>query len=182
MDQGVKLNLGCGARLLDGFVNVDLAGNWSTIPPDVVADITKPLPFEDGYADEIHAYHVLEHFNRWEAGQILADWKRVLKPGGLLVLELPCLDKIVAIFAHALIEGEEADLRMTLWGLYGDPKHRNEAMMHKWCYSAQELGAGLEMLGFVDIEEQRPKTHQPARDMRMIARKPNGDDLRNAQD
>lgn len=173
MDQGpIKLNIGCGAKLLKGFVNVDLAGNWCDVPPDVVADVTKPLPFPDNYADELHAYHVLEHFNRWEAPDILRDWMRVLKPGGLLVLELPCLDKIVMIFAHALIEGKEADPRMTMWGLFGDPKYKNEAMCHRWCYSAAELGGGLEILGFVDVEQQMPKTHQPARDMRMIARKP----------
>lgn len=183
MDQSpIKLNLGSGAKPIPGFVNVDLPGNWCKVAPDVEADVSKPLPFADNYADEIHAYHLLEHLNRWESPEILADWLRVLKPGGLLVLELPCLDKIVAHYAHALIDGGRADARMTILGLYGDPAYRNEHMMHRWCYSVDELCGGLDLLGFVDIEEQRPKTHQPARDMRIVARKPNGDDLRNAQD
>lgn len=168
----VRLNLGCGPKLLPGFVNCDLPGNWSGKPPDVECDVTKPLPFPDAYADEIHAYHLLEHLWRWEAPVILKDWQRVLKPGGKLVLELPCLDKIVALYAHALIDGRAPDARLTIMGLYGDPGYRNEAMMHRWCYSVNELEQGLAALGFVDIEEQRPTTHQPARDMRIVASKP----------
>ncbi len=41
----IKLNIGCGAKKWPGFVNVDLANNWTDVPPDVVADVTKPLPF-----------------------------------------------------------------------------------------------------------------------------------------
>lgn len=55
--------------------------------PDVVHDINEPLPFDHDFADEIHAYDVMEHigqqgdwktfFNQW------SDIWRVLKPGGL---------------------------------------------------------------------------------------------------
>lgn len=174
----IKLNLGSGAKPLAGFINVDLPSNWASTVPDVEADVSKPLPFADDYADEIHAYHLLEHFYVWQAPAILKDWKRVLKPGGLLVLELPCLDKIVSIFAHSLIDGSAPDTRMTLWGLYGDPKYKNEAMCHHWCYSVAELSNGLQKLGFVGVESHDPQTHQPARDMRITARKPDGAELR----
>lgn len=182
MDQSVKLNLGSGAKPMRGFINCDLPGNWCKTAPDVACDVSKPLPFPDNHADEIHAYHLLEHFYRWEAPEILKDWRRVLKPGGTLVLELPCLDKIVAVFAHALIEGESPDIRMTMWGLFGDPQYKNPAMCHRWCYSSMELTKGLEVLGFQDITEQTPQTHQPARDMRIIARKPYGNHVQHAQD
>jgi hypothetical protein len=54
-------------------------------------------------------------------------------------------------------------------------------MMHRWCYSIAELSHGLEMLGFEDIREEDPKTHQPARDMRITARK-HGNDVQRTQD
>lgn len=177
MAEGARLNLGCGGKILPGWVNVDLPNNWAGSQPDVTADITKTLPFPDGHADEVMAIHVLEHFNRWQVDGILAEWLRVLKPGGLLVLEMPCLNKIIAHYAHALIDGRWPDGRMTIMGLYGDPKYENEAMSHRWCYSVEELSAILESHGLEGIEEQRPQTHQPARDMRMIARKPNGNQL-----
>lgn len=168
----IKLNLGCGAKIWPGFINVDLANNWSDKQPDVVADVTKPLPFEDGYADEVHAYHLFEHLHRKHAPEILADWIRALKPGGKLVLELPCLDKILAIFDYCFKEQIPIDPRMTMWGLFGDPGYGIDAMCHKWCYSVAELSLMLEAAGMVRITEETPLTHQPVRDMRLVSWRP----------
>lgn len=170
----IKLNLGAGPKILPGYINVDLPNNWSDVKPDVEADLTKPLPFPDNHADEVMAIHVIEHFNRWDAPIILKDWVRVLKPGGLLILECPCLDKILSNYAHAMIDRQHPDPRLTILGLYGDPAYKNQEMMHRWCYSIAELAAGLKVLGLEDITPEEPQTHQPARDMRMTARKPRG--------
>jgi SAM-dependent methyltransferase len=169
--ESIRINLGCGGKLLPGFVNVDLANNWSSVQPDLVCDVTGQLPFPTDHADEVHSYHVLEHIQRFKAEECLQEWVRVLKPGGLLVLELPCFDKIIRILAHAMIDGTPFDARMTLWGLYGDPRYENEAMMHKWCWQFSELGQTLKQMGMKDIQSERPQTHQPNRDMRFTARK-----------
>ena len=171
-DARILLNLGSGAKLRKGFVNIDLANNWSSIQPDVVCDVTGPLPFPDDHADEVHAYHLLEHLWRWKAQDCLGEWIRVLKPGGFLVLEMPCFDKIAMILAHCLIDRSPIDHRMTIWGLFGDPHYKNEAMAHKWCYSRSELTELLKETGLVEITEEHPQTHQKMRDMRMVARKP----------
>lgn len=168
----VRLNLGAGHKHLPGFVNVDLTNNWSSVEPDVIADVTGPLPFPDEYADEVHAYHLLEHLPRWKAPDCLTEWVRVLKQGGMLVLELPCFDKICGILAHCLIDHSPLDPRMTLWGLYGDPGYKNEAMMHKWCYSYNELEEMLVDVGLQQVRRETPRTHQVHRDMRMTAIKP----------
>jgi predicted SAM-dependent methyltransferase len=161
----VLLNLGAGNRHLKGFINVDMADNWCEKAPDIAADLSKPLPFPDEYADEVHAYHLLEHFQRYEVDKILNDWVRVLKPGGKLVLELPCLDQIIRLFNHYVEKGKAPDPRMTQWGLYGDPRYGNPDMMHKWCYCVAELRWMLETLGLT-VTFSKPQTHQPLRDMR----------------
>ena len=166
----MKLNLGCGPRHLAGFVNVDMGGNWSGKKPDVEADLSKPLPFEDESADEIHAYHLFEHFYRYEADEILMDWTRVLKVGGLLVIELPCLDKIISIINHCVAKGLPLPERLTVWGLYGDPNYENPAMCHRWCYSESELTTMMRLHG-MEVESTTPQTHQPVRDMRLEGRK-----------
>lgn len=168
----VRLNLGCGARIWPGFVNIDLANNWTSIQPDVVADVTGRLPFPDDYADEVHAYHLFEHIFRWKSEEVLQEWIRVLKPGGQLILEMPCLDKVLDIFAHFSEARKPAPIQLTMWGLFGDPRYKNEAMTHRWCYSAAELRDLLEHAGQQDIREETPKTHQPIRDMRMVSTKP----------
>lgn len=168
--QPVKLNLGAGAKRYPGFISVDLADNWCKTPPDIVADVFKTLPFDDGYADEVHAYHVFEHTYRYQADAVLKDWVRVLKPGGLMVIEVPCLDKIISIFAACMEEGKAPPTALTMWGLFGDPKWKNPAMCHHWCYSVAELSWMMESQGLT-VEVKEPLTHRPERDMRIEGRK-----------
>lgn len=53
----VKLHLGCGAKRLPGFVNVDKHGE-----PDQRVDLERfPWPWADSCADEVVLVHVLEH-------------------------------------------------------------------------------------------------------------------------
>ena len=160
----VRLNLGCGHRLLDGWVNVDLAENWTGEKPDVSSDLRK-LPFEDNYADVAMAIHVLEHFPLWETHDLLSEWVRVLKPGGKLIIEVPCFDKVVQF-----LKNDETNIRMTLYALYGNPSYRNEAMMHKWCFSRGLLKAFLKD-HLVDVKEEEPQFHFKERDMRFVGLK-----------
>lgn len=167
----MKLNLGCGPKHLPGFVNVDLPGNWSGKEPDVAADVTQPLPFDDGSADEIHAYHVIEHLERFHVERVIDDWVRVLKPGGKLVLECPCLDKIIGHFRKAVETQKPLDPRLTIWGLFGDPNYEEPAMMHRWCYLLNELLAIVRQAG-LEASHEAPQTHVAARDMRVVGIKP----------
>lgn len=169
---GVRINLGCGARHMAGFINVDFGENWSGRSPDVVADITKTLPFPNDHAQEIHAYHVLEHILHWEVESVLQEWLRVLKPGGRLVLELPCLDKILAIFQEHMAAGRPAPINLTMWGLFGDPGHKDVHMLHRWCYSKAELTQLLLRVGLTSVSVEAAQTHVPIRDMRMVGVKP----------
>lgn len=169
----VRLNLGCGARHMKGFVNVDFPSNWCERQPDLAHDLTKPLPHADGSVDELHAYHLFEHFYRFDADRILDDWVRALKPGGKMVLEMPCMDKILSIFNHCANTGQELPDNLTMWGLYGDPNHGSADMCHRWCYSIGELTSMLNDRGLSCVSEE-PKTHQPVRDMRIVAHKPAG--------
>ncbi len=60
--EGLKLNLGCGRRKLDGYVNIDKSPVFA---PDVVLDLEAlPWPFETGSVSEILAIHVLEHLGQ----------------------------------------------------------------------------------------------------------------------
>ncbi len=135
----VKLNLACGSHRLKGFLNLD----WRTTKAtDFVCDIRK-LPFPAGSVEEIHCYHAIEHLSRAEAAAALREWRRVLKPGGKLVVECPDFEGVLARYQAS---GDEAEL-LNVFGAYRFPGDG-----HKWGYTRASLQAALEAAGFVDVQ------------------------------
>ena len=173
----VKLNLGCGDKILAGYVNVDVADSRAGKRPDVLCDLHALTPFEDSAADEILAVHVVEHFWRWEVADVLREWARVLKPGGLMILECPNLKSACEAFLAnpELHAGAGQEGQRTMWVFYGDPAWRDPLMVHRWGYTPQSLAALLAEAGLVNIRQEPAqfKLREP-RDMRMVGEKARG--------
>ncbi len=168
----MKLNLGCGDKLLDGYVNVDITAREGARSPDVISDLRFLDVFEDCSADEVLAVHVIEHFWHWEVSGVLNEWKRVLRPGGILVLECPNLITASHEFLKnpdlAALGGVEG--QKSMWVFYGDPKWKDPLMSHRWGYTPLSLAKLLYDCGFKSVE-RRPaqfKLGEP-RDMRLEA-------------
>jgi predicted SAM-dependent methyltransferase len=159
---GTAYNLGCGTKKWDGWINVDLYSDVS----DIKCDLRK-LEIASDSADAVAAIHVLEHFYEWEVADLLTEWKRVLKPGGKMILELPCMDKVFAYVTNCVANKEPLQPFMTLNALYGDPKYKNEAMCHHWGWFQVPLRQMLESVGMQKVEFFEPRYHFPFRDMRI---------------
>ena len=69
----MKLNLGCGDKILPGYINVDVMESRRGLKPDVICDLHQLTPFENDSADEILSVHVIEHFWRWEVLDVLKE-------------------------------------------------------------------------------------------------------------
>ena len=79
----MKLNLGCGDKKLDGYINVDVRG-----APDARVDLSHfPWPFETESAEEVFSEHFLEHVKDFEA--TILEMYRILKPNGILHFKVP---------------------------------------------------------------------------------------------
>ena len=163
---GIAYNLGCGNKKWENWINVDLHSDIS----DLKCDLRK-LDVESDTADAVAAIHVLEHFYQWEAPALLSEWKRILKPGGKMILELPCLNKIFSYIADAVANSVKIQPFMTTLAIFGDPKHNAEAMCHKWGYFIESLVELLEEVGMKEIEVCVPRYHFPFRDMRIECKK-----------
>lgn len=162
----ICLDLGVGDKKEKGWIGVD-SRKEGRVQPDVQADITQRLPFDDDYADEIRAIHIIEHFQVWDAPQIVTEWVRVLKPGGQLAIECPDFDKVIALANVPNIPPS-----FTFWAIYGDPRHKSPEMMHKWCYGRKHLSQVMELAGLVDMRIEPCRFHHPIRDMRIVGIKP----------
>ncbi len=155
----LRVNVGCGRHVIDGWVNVDAQRSpLASRDPEVLADALQ-IPLPDGCVE--HLYH-------WQAPQALTEWHRLLMPGGLLVLEMPDVKKC----ARNLLAG--TDIVLSLFGLYGDPREEDPFMTHKWGWTWKTVRKLLKRAGFVEIVETIPKWHgggRELRDFRIEARK-----------
>jgi predicted SAM-dependent methyltransferase len=171
----MRINFACGKNVWDGWYNIDAVARDGAKPDliyamqfDKTGSLIHPMPLPDCCADELLAAHILEHFYFFEAVAVITEWKRVIKPGGLLVLELPNLE----LAARNLLDGRKDN--MTMWPLYGDPTHVDPYMCHRWGYTPTTIRALLTDAGFDKIKFKDPQTHMKRadRDMRVEARKP----------
>lgn len=164
----MRLNVGCGNRRLAGYTGIDAVQRPG-------ADIVAPahaIPLPDGCANEILGVHIWEHFLLWECDGVLAEWRRLLRLGGLLVLEMPDLIKC----CRNILEGREGKKpgQLGMWGLFGDASLEDVHMLHRWGWTFETLRPFLAARGFVDIVERETQFHpagRGVRDFRLEARK-----------
>jgi predicted SAM-dependent methyltransferase len=173
---GINLNLGCGNKFINGFVNVDTVKPDGELPPDhqfVEDDIRSLDSFENGVASNIVAFHVLEHIPVYDIEPTLIRWYEVLGPGGRVVVELPCIVKSCVNLLQMLTSKDTGLLYQNgLLGIYGTPDPKNPWMEHKWGWTFETLSQQFRNAGFVNIREEMPQTHMKTlRDFRLVADK-----------
>jgi predicted SAM-dependent methyltransferase len=141
--ENLRLHLGCGQKRLEGFVNIDRNRSPAT---DYVGDIAR-LPCRPGSVERIETYHVIEHIPVTVVDDVLAAWRRMLRPGGVLVVECPDLE--------ADLRELQAGNEERMYSIFGRQRFPGDA--HHWGYSERSLRERLERLGFVDVVA-RPAT------------------------
>lgn len=173
----IRINYGSGRRVLDGWINVDAIINAKAPrAPEILhaltfradGSIVERTPIVDEHADELMAAHVIEHFFEWEAPFVILEWKRLLKHGGKLVLELPNIEAA----AKNLLAGMPP--QMWQFPFYGDGSHKDAFMCHRFGYTPKSISALVIGAGFEQVRILPPQTHgpRPNRDMRVEAIKP----------
>jgi SAM-dependent methyltransferase len=105
-----RLNWGSGQHPEPGWINSDVKDGPGI---EISCDIRDGLPLEDGSLDYIVSIHALPELPLPDLVGALRELRRVLKPGGVLRLGLPDLDKGIEAYlrndrAYFLIPDEDA--------------------------------------------------------------------------
>lgn len=121
-----RLHWGCGTITPYGWVNSDIARNPGV---DVVCDIRQGLPFADNEFEYIASMHVLPELAYPDLDHALLELKRALRPGGVLRLGLPDMERAIRAYLakevdyflvpdeHVTAIGSKMIVQLTWYGL-----------------------------------------------------------------
>jgi SAM-dependent methyltransferase len=164
------LHVGCGpynpAKLHQHFrtpewqeVRLDID---PAVQPDVVCSITDLGVVASESVDGVWSSHNLEHLYWHEVPRALREFRRVLKPGGVLLITMPDLQQAAAFVAQGNLEGVlytspagPISAIDVLFGHRASVERGNAFMAHKTGFTAQTLAQKLHDADFVNVQVQR---------------------------
>lgn len=182
----LRLNVGSSTSVLEGFINLDnspflwladVAPSLSTLLPrrygDVVngfaeakrraamrrRDCRRPLPYEAGEVDHILCSHFLEFLPPPTMQRVLADFHRVLRPGGTAHIVLPD----ISVMARRYVQGEiDADAFQRELMLHPEQGESLKVRLlevwsfrfnHRWMYDSVSAAHRMELAGFAVVQD-----------------------------
>jgi hypothetical protein len=120
----LKINLGCGHKHIQGYVNVDANPQ---VDPDIVMNIGRdPWPWADSSVDRAAASHILEHLETDELFHFMKELYRVMKPGCPVHIAIP--HPRHDVFLHD--PTHKTALTLTTLGLFSNAFHRECGWLH----------------------------------------------------
>lgn len=164
------LHVGCGPKHKDqttrGFNSVD----WTelrldidqSVQPDIIGTMTDMSALASESVDAVFSSHNIEHLYPHEVPLALAEFKRVLKPDGFVVITCPDLQSVCALVAQdKLLEpaytapaGPIAPLDI-LYGHRPPMARGNLYMAHRCGFTQKVLSGTLQHCGFVGVAAKR---------------------------
>jgi predicted SAM-dependent methyltransferase len=90
-----RMNFGCGPFAVPDWLNCDRLALRGV---DLCSDLRSGLPLRDATFDYVVAVHVLQDLAYFDLPLAVRELRRVLRPGGVLRLVLPDLERAIAAF------------------------------------------------------------------------------------
>jgi predicted SAM-dependent methyltransferase len=156
------LDIGTSGNVNDTFISLDYEWHPSL---DICWDVTKGIPIADASVDGVYSEHCIEHLDFRDGAALLAECRRVLRPGGTIRIIVPDVELYARRYV-ALLDGV-SDEPMPLHefdgvdGLYTPAMSVNRIFQefgHRFIYDFATLQAMLERNGFVDVAKESFRT------------------------
>lgn len=120
----MKLHLGCGPNVKEGYVNIDGFVDGANIQKGDILN----LNYNDGEVDEILAEHLFEHIPFKDEKRLFEECYRMLKDGGILQIEVPDMEWLCMQFL-------QSNDVFTDFYKVGEKDHyfgNNKSIEHRW--------------------------------------------------
>ncbi len=171
---GLILDVGSGSNAHPQNINLDYQWHPGI---DICCNITKGLPFPDGYVAGIFTEHCLEHIGFNDALVVFAEFRRIMASGAWLRIVVPNLEIYIDGYDAFRRTGEfsmpywEGDKRAD--GIYSPAMSINRIFYdhdHRFIYDFATLNLMLEKMDFVEIRQMK---FGNSRDVRLLLDSPN---------
>lgn len=152
----MRLHLGCGQNVLDGWTNVDIGIDDPRVTPGDVRSLDTIV--QDRTVSEIYACHVFEHVPRADEVRVLEHWHSKLRPGGACRIAVPDFNYLVGEYIRALGAGEawwELSIIRPLMGGYDDGSHDAHNHHHS-LFDFLHMQSLMTQAGFVNVRRFEP--------------------------
>lgn len=97
----MMLNIACGRRYNDKWVNIDFHADSSDVRK---VNILSGLPFDDALFEVVYCSHFLEHLSLEQVMMLMREVLRILKPNGVFRVVVPDLENICREYLSVLAE------------------------------------------------------------------------------
>jgi SAM-dependent methyltransferase len=172
-----KLHVGCFDQAIRGWINLDVTPHLfvARVPGLAAAlywaglitndryrqhrqgifrqvrylNAAKKFPYRAGTIECIYSSHLLEHLYPRQADLFLRECRRVLRPGGVLRLAIPDLDRLVASYDPARAEAFAEQVF--------ESRRQRDKNAHHWHYNQDSLGRALQAAGFWNVRRCGPR-------------------------
>lgn len=150
------LHVGCAGHPLPEWLGAVDETRFDIDPnckPDILGDMT--AMGEIGFFDIVYCSHALEHLYPHDVPKALGEFKRVLEPGGAVIIMVPDLEDVRAT-DDVLYEALEQPIT-GLDLIYGVRTTIEQSLFwaHHTGFTAKTLRQALEHAGFSRIEVKR---------------------------
>ena len=185
------LHVGCGPKKIDRTTKGFTQGAWKelrldideSLLPDVIGTMTDMRSVPSQSVDAIFSSHNIEHLYPHEVPQALSEFKRVLGPGGFVVLTCPDLKSVCALVANDQLTvsaytspaGDIAPLDI-LYGHRPAMARGNLYMAHRCGFTQKVLVATFQEAGFKKMAST--ERGHPFYDLWIVAA---GDEMQNEE-